>query len=231
MNFVFVLYMRDTEKKKLIWNIVALLHILTIFATMSRSAMLVFVCVFSSYLLKKNKAKGFLKILLMLPIVFSLAILLMDIFDYRQLFLDRLEFKTQSESFSFRIQAFSAIKYILMNNNFLFGIGPNMVTRYLSTNAVGLISHNTLDNVYLMILAGSGMLGLISYVGLLVTISRKINHWESDIKFVGQSLLFIIFSMGFSFNVIFFDSVWGVFWFLVGLMTLHTRNHLKAKPI
>lgn len=228
MIFPMTLYLRDKESKKWLWTSVVAIHFLAILLTMSRSAILVLALITFLFLVEKKKFKSLLKFTFVFPLILVFLYMFMNQYGLVQPILDRIMFNTQSESLTFRLQAYSASIQILIDTNLFLGVGPNMVTNYLMGAGAGLVAHNTLDNVYLMVLSSTGILGLIAYIFILILISRRFSRFDKDLKFVGRSLILVFLTMGFSFNVVFFDSVWGVFWFLSALLILHDEINHKS---
>lgn len=212
-----VLFIRENAHNKTLWNFTLALHLLTLLLTQSRSAYIVMLITILYY-----SARNFKSLVLhtsLVSFVLALFYFILSVFGGSQTFIDRLLFKAQGESYSIRTEAFS-VAYQLLQEKFylLIGLGPNMVNANL-TNRFSPVT--TLDNVFLMTLVSVGIVGLIVFISIFVILGSIFSKMHKDIKRIGYSLLIVIIGMGFSFNITYFTSVWGVFWLLVSILIIY----------
>lgn len=221
-----ILYIREIADKKLFWNLSFLLHFLSILLTQSRSGTLIAIAALFYYFSKSIKKT--IKYIIIIVVIGSIFYLLLDGLGYGQMLIDRLLFKTNSESVTIRGDAFGITSNILkQGNNLLLGIGPNEVNSYLQRNSYFKIE--TLDNVFLMSLTSLGLIGFISFIWIFVKTFFVFKKMDKNLRKIGYTLLFILIGMGFSFNVLYYTSVWGVFWLITSMLILWNRNLEKEK--
>lgn len=212
-----VLFIRENAHSKMFWNSTLALHLLTLLLTQSRSAYIVMLITILYYSARNFKSLVLNTTLVSLILAFFYFIL--SVFGGSQTFIDRLLFRAQGESYSIRTEAFSVAYHLLQEKFYLLiGLGPNMVNANL-TNRFSPVT--TLDNVFLMTLVSLGILGLIVFISMFVILGFLFSKMHKDIKRIGYSLLIIIIGMGFSFNITYFTSVWGVFWLLVSILIIY----------
>ena len=162
LHIPLILYMREEAIKKNRWTLILALHCLAILLTQSRSAYLILAIIIVIFNL--NRLKSLIKNVFIAIFTVVFFVLLLSLFGMSDSFIDRLLFKTESESYSIRAEAFSVAQTIISNEDSLFGIGPNMVNEYLqhySFNIPGL------DNVFLNITVSS-----VSYTHLTLPTKR-----------------------------------------------------------
>ncbi len=216
MFFPFTLYIREKESKKLWWNIVVVIHLLALVFTVSRSAFLVVAVILLYYLYKTMnplKVSGFLLVFL---IAATGIYFVLEKYNLYTMFMERVLFKTQSESFSIRAYAYVIVQDVL-KQNFFFGKGIEL-NNYLLT--YGSIRIQTLDNVFLTVLAGSGIIGFMLFMIPLISLANRYRKLKGMEQFVGVAMLLSFIGMGASYNILYFEATWGVFWFLTGILLL-----------
>ncbi|MBK5243360.1 O-antigen ligase [Clostridium sp.] len=217
--FPIALYLRETEKNKVLWNFVICLHALAILLTMSRSAIMILLILTLFYLFRNMNT---LKIALMFLLTVGVGLVLFGFLNYFGLveyFQNRIFFQTESESFYYRIEAFALI-FKILKYNLLFGIGLNGITEFLKNFAV----ISTLDNTFLTVLGSDGVIGFIMFILPFVYLVKKFSKFNGFLKFTGMSLLFIFAGMGFSYGLIYYESVWGVLWIFIALVLLREKE-------
>ncbi|MFD1780166.1 O-antigen ligase family protein [Fredinandcohnia salidurans] len=222
-------YLKELSNSENKWNLLILLHILALFLTQSRSALIVFLVMILYF--SSKSFNSFFKNSFTALAGISIFLLIISNTGFGQEFVNRLLFRTSYDSITIRGDAFSLTTSILQSGyNLLFGVGPNMVNSYIQNS--GMTSIQTLDNVFLMLISSVGILGFIPFVLLLIFLFIKFNRMETSLKKVGNSLLIIFVGMGFSFNVTYYTAVWGCFWAISSLLVMHNMNNkLKNKKL
>lgn len=221
-----IIYLRELADKTFKWNLVLLLNLMGIALTMSRSAILIAIVILIFNLFRVN-LKSFVKSVSVIGFFVFLFYMIITFLQLNQMISDRLLFKSQSESFTYRSQAFDAISYIMTNGNAFLGMGVGNVNDFLRSFGGTLVAHNNLDNVFLDTLASSGLIGLLVLSIILISLFFKFRQMEKLLRRVGYSLLLIFVGMGFSFDLLNYEAVWGVFWIIVGLLL--NLNHQNKK--
>lgn len=221
--FPIVLLMRDVAINKLFWNISALIHALCIMFTQSRSAILILTIITFLYLFKTVKINKLIKNLLFILISGGLFYFILNAFGLIQSFYDRILFRSDPESYTVRAHSFNTIVDILNNTNPLFGLGSNPIDKYVENT--GILVSTTLDNTFLTVLANFGMLGLLSFFLIILALLKCFSRLGNSFKFTGNLLIIIFIGLGFSYNTTVYESVWGVLWFLTGLLLLLDRQY------
>lgn len=212
------LYIKEISKKKMTWNIVIGMHLLSLLLTQSRSAFLVGLIIVLYYSTKNIKI--FFRNTITLALVGVFTVLLLTLMGYGQAFEERLTFNSEGESITIRLQAFYDAHFLLkQGNNALIGLGPNMVNEALETLSFSPVQ--TLDNVFLMTVVSVGIIGLIAYLSMYWVLWRKFSVMNKSLRKLGYSLLLVMFGMGFSYNVTYFTVVWGVFWSITSLIIIY----------
>lgn len=215
------IYVREKVEGKSFLNITIIIHVIALLLTQSRSAYLILFLIVLYYSTKS--VKSFFTNISKISCIIVFFWLVLNLFGLDKIFFDRLFFKSEFESISIRKDAFSiafdlaAEKYYM-----LIGSGPNSINEILFKNNINQVT--TLDNVYLMILTSTGILGLIAFLSIIIVLWVKFNKMEREIKKTGFCLLFVFFGIGFSFNTIYFNVIWGVFWFLTSVLILFDMN-------
>lgn len=211
----FIYYLLDKERK-MIWILSLILTLSAIVFTFSRSALIIAV-VISVIMLMKFSLKRFINITVFSVGTATLIGFVLLSSGEQSFAIERLTFQSQAESFSYRIEAFSAISNIINNSPFL-GLGVGNVNSYLLSYNGLLVSHNTLDNLFLDIIASNGLFGIgLLTVCLFLIFINLFNKNFSERK-VLLSLLLAFGGMGLSFDLAHYDVTWLFFWFGSGFL-------------
>jgi len=224
-----VLYIRKTQKNKLLWNFITLIHIVCILFTFSRStiAILGVVCIF--FILKTEKINSIIKSLFLVLFISLLFYFILDSYGLSQSLIDRLLFRTGSASFDIRNQAYDIAFNVWSHSNLLFGLGKVSFGDYL----VNTLSFNngTLENVFLTLLVGTGLGGLISFLFILLALFRSFSKMEYSLKVTGYSILIVFILLSTFISALPYDCLWGVFWYFTGLILLHTKKLTPSNEV
>ncbi|WP_151035637.1 O-antigen ligase family protein [Bacillus wiedmannii] len=224
--FPLVLYIRKIEKRKLMWDIIAILHIVCVMFTLSRSSMLTLAVASSYFIIKTEKIGKIAKNLFLAISLFLMFYLILRFNGLTQAFEERIFFDSNDISFDIRMQAYEITKNILQSTNPLFGIGRLSLGEYLSNNAN--FMNGTLENVFLTVLVGMGIIGLSILLGILFFLLRSFSKMNGDLKITGYCLFITFLGLSFFINLLPYDLLWGVFWFFSGLLLLH-NNQINNK--
>lgn len=230
LNFPFILYLQKIEKRKLLLNFIATIHIICIFMTLSRSSIVILFVATFYFLLKTGKVRSLIKGSLFVLIIGSFFALIFYSNGFLQSLQDRLFFNSGDVSYGIRTQAYGIAFDVLFNTNPFLGIGQLSVGDYL-TNSLG-FANGTLENVFLTVLVGMGFIGLLIFLGILLAILITFSKLENTLKYTGYCLLFIFISLSCFTSLLPYDVLWGVFWFYAGLLFLeNNKNKSKQRQL
>lgn len=210
-----VFYLKQKVKRQTLLNISLMAHMLAILLTLSRTSIVILFVVYFIYLLRSHKVSMVIKGTLLLGISASAFYYGLKYFLVDTLFWERMTFKLSSNSLTHRSDSYGVMMTMLHKNPF-FGLGSDGVTSYLINSSW--LAIPTLDNVYLQIIAETGLIGIALYVLLLIAIHLKVRKLEPENRFSANILLLVMTCSGFAYHIMYFEAVWGVFWFLLALL-------------
>ncbi len=216
-----LIYYRYAKNKPMVW-ISIVLCVINLMMTLTRTIQIAFissivVCVMISLLLSKGWKKAILALVLSILIVFLILILLPSELTWRLFQVFNLE---NSTSFMARINKWG--QYLsLIQNNFILGIGP--IKNYVSE--IGYV-----DSEWIQIILQYGVLGLISYVTMLVSpifncIKDKENR--NNLKYFIPILIIIAINNISASTLISFESAIG-FYIIIGLILSNSDKITNA---
>jgi O-antigen ligase len=197
------------KKKAILFYFSLIILFSALILTFSRSAFLaLFLSLFILLIYsvsKKVEVKKIISVLLILILVSGISFVLFnDLLKTRMQGQERLEVKSNTERTVLKNQAFK-----LLNKNWFLGAGIN---NYIFTvhekidNALDVWEYQPVHNVYLLILIELGILGLISYIYLLIySLYKAFSSNDLNKVILGLIILTIII-------INFFDHYFWTYW-------------------
>jgi len=223
LSGLFLSSLKNRDKRvSFLVGVLAIIALIAVFLTYSRSALLMLIFGFSVLLTMINKKK--------LIIVFMTILILTILISSRNFYIENMNLFRTASSVA-RVKS-SQDALMIIKDNFLFGVGFNAYryaqVRYGFRSQIGARTSHAdagTDNSFLFVLATTGVVGFICYLYLWLKIIatglrqyRKGKGFEKILGIIFISSVAGIFVGSMFVNALFFPPIMLWLWILVGLM-------------